>query len=251
MNNIIPRLLLFDIDGTLIYKQRSGASSSYLCQALSIGFGRTIEKNNVMFSGGTDGSIALEVLSKYGISPKTIPDYDERIIKSFSEMPRLVQEGIDSGEYQWSCYLNVKTLLHELSFRNDVKLALLTGNHIITAEMKLQNAGIDTNLFKWGSDDKMFGAFGGSDHPVRSKLVEIARQRYVDYLGGKEVTGNDMVIIGDTPKDIQCAHDNGVPCVAVDTGPFSVDQLKSAEKVLEKGFANIQTSIDAIIEAKH
>lgn len=120
------------------------------------------------------------------------------------------------------------------------------------ARIKLTSASVDVSLFETdnSTDNKRFlGAFG-SDHAVRSQLVSIAQKRYSEYLG-KEVKKEDMVVIGDSPKDIACAHANQVACVAVTTGIDTADDLKEADYILEGGFANIDESIKAVIQTQY
>lgn len=252
MSSKVPRLLLFDIDGTLTKSAYNKLGVSYICTALSFGFEREVKKNDVIFDGGTDGSISADLLKQYDVTKENCPDYDERILKSFSEMPRIMHEGIKENHFAWKILPNTNELLSELAKRSDVKIALLTGNHRDTAVIKLENAGVDTSHFRWGQhgghEEALFGAFGGSDNPVRDRLVDVARQRYEAYLGGGVRVGpNDMVIIGDSPKDVSCAHNNGVPCVAVDTGRYSADQLSNAEAVLRGGFVDVSKAVDAIV----
>ena len=89
------------------------------------------------------------------------------------------------------------------------------------AELKLRSAGINVDLFK--IDGTLFGGFG-TDHIDRPKLVEAAigraRERF-----GQDLTPNDFVVIGDTPKDMRCGHLNHVPGVAVGTGIYKASQL--------------------------
>ncbi|XP_076802301.1 uncharacterized protein LOC143446525 [Clavelina lepadiformis] len=242
----VPRLLLFDIDGTLATsrhaKTQGGAS---LTTALSSAFEKPIERNGVVFSGGTDPSITADLLQANGVMKYEWKDYDERIEKAFTILPQIVEKGVAEGSYQWAVLPNVKELLEKLSKRNDVRVALLTGNLQSTAVLKLKSAGVNLDLFHVENFGIM-GAFG-SDHGVRSKLVEIAKERYCKHLGVPDIEPNDMVVIGDSPKDISCAHDNGVPCVAVTTGIYSSKDLEDADYVLD-GFNNLDESVEAIVE---
>jgi len=260
MCNKIPRLLLFDIDGTLTKSAYSKGAESYICKALSLEFAREVHRNGIIFDGGTDGSIAADLLGQYGINKQSCSSYETKVFNAFENMISIMKEGIKNNMYHWERLNNTNEILHQLSQRKDVKLALLTGNHKQTAKLKLENAGIETHHFRWGSydgdDDSLFGAFGGSDHPVRSELVRIARDRYVNYLSGGnaddkfKVDWNDLLVIGDSPKDITCAHHNNVACVAVDTGKFNANQLIDADIVLEGGFANLEVAIEAILTAR-
>uniref|UniRef100_H2YHG5 Uncharacterized protein n=1 Tax=Ciona savignyi TaxID=51511 RepID=H2YHG5_CIOSA len=93
----------------------------------------------------------------------------------------------------------------------------------------------------------LFGGFGSDPHEYRSDLVTVARKRYAEFLGHDGITPNDMVVIGDSPRDIECAHANNVPCVAVTTGIFDREKLTSADCILE-GFKDISESVSAIIK---
>ena len=95
-------------------------------------------------------------------------------------------------------------------------LGLLTGNVVAGARAKLTAVGIDPDRF-------VVGAYG-SDNETRSNLPAIVRQRVVD-THGHEFTGHDIVIIGDTPSDVQCGQSIGVRAIGVATGHYSVDDL--------------------------
>ena len=111
--------------------------------------------------------------------------------------------------------------------------------------IKLETAGVKKDYFM---NNSLIGAFG-SDNGDRKKLVEIAKERYCKYLGVCSIDPEDVVVIGDTPKDILCAHANGSPCVAVATGLYKQDQLESADCVLQN-FLDIPTSVTALLETR-
>ncbi len=120
----------------------------------------------------------------------------------------------------------MRELLSELAAREGVRLALVTGNYQPIARLKLARAGIGA-FFERGQ-----GGFG-SDHEDRTELPGIARRR----AGSDGPDGwapyprEQTVVIGDTPRDIACAHADGVRCVAVATGPFAVEELREADAV--------------------
>jgi phosphoglycolate phosphatase-like HAD superfamily hydrolase len=103
-----------------------------------------------------------------------------------------------------------------------VRLALVTGNYEAVARLKLARAGIG-RFFESGQ-----GAFG-SDAEDRAALPPIARRRAG--VSGAPFARDRTILIGDTPRDIACARADWVRCVAVATGPFSVDELSDAEAV--------------------
>ena len=113
--------------------------------------------------------------------------------------------------------------------------------------MKLRSAQIDVQLFKEGQE--LFGAFGCEDSK-RSNLVRIAKDRYCKLLGVDDVEANDMVIIGDTPNDVSCAHANDVPCVAVATGKYESSSLENADCLLKHGFLDLEVSVDALLNTQ-
>jgi phosphoglycolate phosphatase len=110
----------------------------------------------------------------------------------------------------------VVSLLDALSARDDVIVGLLTGNVMEGARAKLKAVGIDPDRFE-------VGAYG-SDHEARGELPAIARKR-VQAARGQHITGEDIVIIGDTPADIECGRSLGVRALGVATGHYPADEL--------------------------
>jgi phosphoglycolate phosphatase-like HAD superfamily hydrolase len=109
-------------------------------------------------------------------------------------------------------------LLDALRQQANCVVGLLTGNLEPGAEHKLTAAGI-------GFDRFAVGAFG-SDHEARSELPAVAQRRARERLG-LHIEGRAMVIIGDTPSDIQCGRPIGARAIAVATGHYSIDALAS------------------------
>jgi phosphoglycolate phosphatase-like HAD superfamily hydrolase len=93
---------------------------------------------------------------------------------------------------------------------------LLTGNLVAGARAKLNAAGVEFDRFK-------VGAYG-SDHELRGELAAVAQRRARDELG-VDVPGHDVVIIGDTPADLQCGRSIGARAIGVATGHYSVEDL--------------------------
>lgn len=248
----IPRLLLFDIDCTLIRSRPkppgSKKNGGYLMTALSRAFDKPVTSDEgVVYSGGTDGSLAEEILAINGITRHNCDNYLENITKAFNIMPAIVNERVSQSQLSWYSLPNVNELLDELAIRSDVKLGILTGNLYDIAVIKLKTAGVKLEAFQ--ENGKLFGAFG-SDHFVRDELVKIAKCRYSTFIG-HSIQPNDIIIIGDSPKDISCAHHNRVPCVAVDTGFYDADQLSHADFVLSGGFSNLNISVNALVNTQH
>ena len=106
-----------------------------------------------------------------------------------------------------------------IAAHDGVVQSLLTGNIEPNVEVKLSPFGLDRHL------EIDVGAYA-TDHPVRSELVAIARGKVAAKHGG-EVAPEDTVLIGDTPRDVAAAHDNGARAVAVATGSYSVADLEA------------------------
>jgi phosphoglycolate phosphatase-like HAD superfamily hydrolase len=112
----------------------------------------------------------------------------------------------------------VQELLDTLARRDDVILGLLTGNLVEGARAKLEAVGIDPKLF-------VIGAYG-SDHELRPELPAIAQRRTRELLG-VDIPGQHVVVIGDTPADVECGRDIGARAIGVATGRYSIDELLS------------------------
>lgn len=203
------RLLLFDIDGTLINSSRIGRTA--LDRALLDVFGTAGSLETYEFAGKTDRRIVHDLMTAEGWSAEEIevrlPALDERMAAA--------GQALFTPETIWACP-GVPALLESLGRRNDVVVSLLTGNIRHTVPLKLAAAGIDAKQF-------VSGAYG-SDSLNRDELFEIALDR-VHEATGYRFRGDDIVIIGDTPADIQCARSGGGRVIAVATGPYRVETL--------------------------
>ena len=211
----MKKLLLFDIDGTLV--DTGGAGMSALTEATSEVFEN--EGPPLDLAGSTDGGIFRGLLKHFG------QPFDEALEVRFYEvyLPKLERNLRDSS-YGGHLLDGVTELLTDLEKEGHV-LGLMTGNIARGAEMKCARHGIG-EFFKFGSY--------GDDHWDRNKLGPIALERAVQ-LSGQDFAVEDILVIGDTPKDVACAHAFGAQCVAVATGAFSATQLEEcgADRVLE------------------
>lgn len=203
-------LLLFDIDGTLINSSRIGRTA--LGRALLDVFDTMGALETYEFAGKTDRRIVRDLMTAEGWD-------NESIEARLSELDRrMVEAGrtLFTNETIRACP-GIPSLLDTLHLRDDVVLGLLTGNIRHTVPLKLRAAGIDPSRF-------VDGAYG-SDSLDRNELFGIAVDR-VGRTTGIEFSGNDVIIIGDTPADIQCAREGGGRAVAVATGPYTADHLR-------------------------
>lgn len=204
------RLVLFDIDGTLLLSD--GAGRRAIHRALIEIFGDTGPADH-RFDGKTDPQIVRELMRSVGHEDAHI---DERMEELFTRYIACLREELQDAEHHAAALPGVPELLDALARRVDVTLGLLTGNLVDGARAKLEAVGIDPELFR-------VGAFG-TDHELRPRLPEIAQRRARDMLGF-EVPGSHVVIIGDTPADVECGRGIGARAIGVATGRFSTDEL--------------------------
>jgi phosphoglycolate phosphatase-like HAD superfamily hydrolase len=198
----MQKLLLFDIDGTLI--RSNGAGRLTLAYALEQLFGTCGPLDSYNMSGKTDPRIVTDLLTAVGIPPKEIKRQLPAIYELMAEHGQKIFK-----EKEMTACPGIPELLAELLTRDDVLLGLLTGNSQLTAPLKLSAAGIDPLQFK-------VGAYG-SDALDRNELPAIGMAR-ANQLTGKTFNGTNTVIIGDTPADILCARAGKATAVAVASG---------------------------------
>lgn len=204
-----PRLLLFDIDGTLLDTCGSGLAA--LLNAAQEVFGVPRESLPPLdLAGATDGSVIRKLFASTGIAMT-----DDLVQRYWASYIGHLQYGLHSSAFAGQLLPGVPALLETLATREHLHLGLLTGNLRRGAQLKLARFGID-HFF---TD----GAFG-DDAEDRNHLGPIAVERMAS-AKGRAFAGSDVVIIGDTPKDIACAAAIGARCVAVATGAFSTEQL--------------------------
>lgn len=224
------RLLLFDVDGTLI--RSDGAGRAAMMAALTALFGPLTGAEGYRMDGKTDPRIVADLLTAAGIAPDRIQ----------SSLPLVYERMRTEAEAHYAQHditpcAGVTSLLARLNGRSDVVLGLVTGNIAQTAPLKLQAAGLDPNQFR-------LGAYG-SDHADRNQLPAIAMQRATT-LTGHAFSGANTVVIGDTPADILCARAGGATAVAVASGWHGSSTL--AQYHPDHLFDNL-TDTEAIISA--
>jgi phosphoglycolate phosphatase len=204
------KLILFDIDGTLI--RSNGAGRETMQYALEQLFGTAGPIGEYKFSGKTDPRIITDLLRASGVSEGRIR---EKMPQIYELMAQRGQEIFPQREMR-PC-AGIPQLLTALAAQEDVLLGLLTGNAQLTAPLKLLAAGIDPAQFR-------VGAYG-SDSLDRNRLPAVGMTR-AEQLVGRPFTGADTVIIGDTPADIVCARSGRATAVAVATGWHAADTLQ-------------------------
>jgi phosphoglycolate phosphatase len=203
------RLILFDIDGTLI--DSGGAGVRSLDLAFKNVFSILNAFQGISMAGKTDTQIIKEGLIKHGISMDG--NFDE-IIEAY--LLHLTQEIRNDGKHTNP---GIYEILEKLNPMEDIGLGLLTGNLEQGARIKLEP--FDLNKYFPS------GAFG-SDDEDRNKLLPFAVNRF-EKMFDKRIDIEKSIVIGDTPRDVECAHIYGAVCIGVATGPYSIDELTEAK----------------------
>jgi phosphoglycolate phosphatase-like HAD superfamily hydrolase len=205
------KLVLFDIDGTILWTDGAGRRAVHA--ALDEVFG-SVGPSGTMFDGKTDRQIVRELMRLDGHADTHI---DERMDASIDSYVANLERELEAPDASPPRLLpGVRPLLDALEARDDVVLGLLTGNVEPGARAKLAAVGIDFARFR-------VNAFG-SDHELRPELPEIARARGEAALG-RPLAGADVVVIGDTPADVQCGRGIGARAIGVATGRYTTAQL--------------------------
>jgi phosphoglycolate phosphatase-like HAD superfamily hydrolase len=202
------RLILFDIDGTLI--DSGGAGIRALDLAMKDLFAIENAFQGITMAGRTDTQIIRDGLNKHdlpadGTMDSVIHSYLGYLSREMQNNRKHVKPGI----YE---------ILTELQKLSDLATGLLTGNLEKGARIKLEPFRLNEFFPS--------GAFG-SDDEDRNNLLPIAVQRF-EQLSQRRIAISECILVGDTPRDVECAHVHGAICIGVATGPYSYDALLQA-----------------------
>jgi phosphoglycolate phosphatase-like HAD superfamily hydrolase len=200
------KILLFDIDGTLVNTDRSGKDAMIEAFLQVAKLDQLAAQIHV--SGRTDRGIVHELFELHD-REFTEPHWNHFCELYLAGLARNLP--IRKGRI----LAGIEPLLAEVANRDDITLGLLTGNVQRGARIKLNHYQID-HYFP-------FGGFG-DHHCERDDVARVARQAAVDHLQ-QEIPPSDIIGIGDTPNDILCARAIGAQAVAVATGVYNLDQL--------------------------
>lgn len=211
MSHTLPRswdefdVYLFDIDGTLINCTDATHYFAF-CDALQHLSGRNLNLDGVVAHGNTDVGILRDALTLACVQED---EWRPQIVEARARMAEFVEQRKD--EICTNVLPQVREVLEHLRSKG-AKLAVATGNLERIGTLKLQSAGLLT-YFDFG---------GWSDaHETRTSVfaaaVAQARNLYGD--------GASICVVGDTPADVDAAHQNGVPVIAIATGIYSLEQL--------------------------
>jgi phosphoglycolate phosphatase len=205
-------LALFDIDGTLIRGQGVGGLAMERAGRKVLGPAFSIE--GIDFAGALDPWIYQEAAARMG-RDDALTLHAEFLEVYLTELAL----ALDASERLPVAIPGVEVALGRLAARTNTTLGLVTGNYARAAPLKLRAAGIDPSQF-------VLGAYGG-DAPTRPDLVRLAMEQWRGR--GAHPDPRRVVVIGDTPRDVDCAKKNGCRCVAVATGWYSAEKLRETE----------------------
>jgi phosphoglycolate phosphatase len=207
------RVILWDIDGTLLHSRRHGAFKRYMAPAMLRVFGTTGRLDELVVSGMTDLQIFTEALRGEGFTPEQIRGRLPELVELFlAGMEQMAAEGELFRELP-----GARAALAAVGREPRYLNSLLTGNVEPAARLKLRLVGLEEFF-------RLPGAFGDLSHDRRD-LPAVARERISRHLG-VDINPEQLIVIGDTPNDIACARHFGARAVAVATGrSHTADEL--------------------------
>ncbi len=212
------RILLWDIDGTLMRSVRNGAYKDYTIPVLEEIFGTAGRLPDMRVSGMTDLQIIFEALAESGVSQEQIVARVDLLSRRLTEEARRVT---GNGVQFFQLLPGVRETLQALHEHPRYRSALLTGNIKPMAQLKMELMGLEQFF-------TLPGAFGEESH-IRRDLPALAADRIREHLQ-TNLPPEHFIVIGDTPNDIDCARHFGARAVAVGTGRlYSRDEILTCE----------------------
>jgi phosphoglycolate phosphatase len=204
------RLILFDIDGTLVRTQNGYVPFN---DALFQTFGVPGDIRSVIPDGNTDPRIVEEIFAT-GNFPVQV---EAQTWNAFADnLECCYRNSFRSGTITVRRLPGVLELVTALASSESFGEGIVTGNFKVTARFKLEAAGLGRHL--------TVGAYG-CDSPHRPDLPQIARERWQESTG-ESVLCNDCIVVGDTPRDLEAARHSHMKCVLVGTGRYPVEELQ-------------------------
>src|SRR6476469_11274081 len=200
------RILLWDIDGTLIRSARPGGYKEYTIPVLEEIFGTAGRLADMHVSGMTDLQIVFEALNDADITQEQILAHADVLVSRLTEEARRVT---GNGVKFFELLPGVRETLETLSEHPRYESALVTGNIKPMAQLKMELVGLDQFF-------TLPGAFGDESHNRRD-LPARAAERIRKHLQ-LDLAPEQFIVIGDTPNDVDCAHHFGARAFAVGTG---------------------------------
>ncbi len=211
-----PTLLLFDIDGTIL--TGGGVGMRAMAGVAERLFGAGFKWDGVDAAGHLDPLIFREAAALNGLGGEV--GHHERFHEAYIEALAVeVEKARGQVKAIAGIHEALEVLRERRATRGDLVLGLLTGNYTRAVPIKLNAVGVDVGQFTVTA----FGDEGES----RPELVRVAMRKFEKDLG-RRVEAGRVVIIGDTPRDVECAKVNGCVAYGVATGRFTVGELKAA-----------------------
>ena len=212
------RILLWDLDGTLVHGKRYGVFKDYTIPMLEAVFGTSGSLKGMIVSGMTDLQIVELALRDTGITRDDISARKEELLRCYmEEMKRATGNGNQIIEAMPGAF----EVLQRIEAHPRYLSALLTGNIEPAAHLKVEITGL-AEFFR------LPGAFG-NDSFDRRDLPALAAQRINEHLGA-DLQPEQFIVIGDTPNDVACARHFGARVLAVATGRIhSAEELAACE----------------------
>jgi phosphoglycolate phosphatase len=206
------KLVLFDIDGTILLT--GGAGRVTMNRIYEELFGIASAFDGLHADGKTDPLIFAELLHRHAVEV----DDDVAVL---AEIRRRYEAGFGDAMRSAPATLmpGVVPVIETLDRRDDIQLGLLTGNLEHTARIKVDHFGLGGYF--------PIGAYS-SDSPDRRDLPAVAVRRAEEHLGRTIGLGRHVVIVGDTPKDVDCALANGCTSIGVGAARYSEAELRAA-----------------------
>lgn len=227
-----PILVLLDIDGTLA--DFRGAGRSAMVAAGRAVFGPGFHMRGVRFGGRLDGDMVAEALRVCGLSA------DGDRMAGFKRRYVAMLAGLLRGQsIEHVRLVGVRRLLEAMDERDWVTTGVLTGNFCEAARVKLAAVGLGGEADAASALPREPGAeaglasvgiafvVGGDDGATRRELVGVAHERAAG-VGRGPFERDRVLVIGDTPHDVDCARYHGHHAVAVATGRYDRTTLASA-----------------------
>jgi len=212
------RILLWDIDGTLIRSLQTGGYKVYTIPVLEEIFGTSGQLATMHVSGMTDLQIIAEALRDEGFTHEDIRKRIHEVSVRITEEARRVT---GNGTPFFQVIPGVREMLDVLDQHPRYRSALLTGNIEAMAYLKMELVGLEKYF-------SLPGAFGDESHD-RKDLPALAAERIRNQLK-MNLAAEQFIVLGDTPNDIGCAQHFGARAVALGTGRFySAEELLACE----------------------
>jgi phosphoglycolate phosphatase-like HAD superfamily hydrolase len=202
------RLVLFDIDGTLV--RTGGAGVKAFAQVFATEFGVRDHFERLKFAGRTDTNLVREFLGyhQFPVTPEVFAQFFDSYVFWLDHILSQSETSLCPGVSEFIAGLK--------ALPAPPLLGLLTGNIRLGAEIKLRHFNL------WTAFET--GAFA-DDHEDRDQIAAIARQRGARILG-EQLAPDQVLVIGDTPLDIRCGRAIGAKVLAVATGGATLEELQ-------------------------